>query len=318
MYDTVTMLDKDLTGLSPTAWKATLADLARDEGMFESLGDRHFATLVDRGNTLLVTFETVQGIMTLSDQAQPLGFEMVRAQDWSHLCIISDGDTWFRDEAVYAFFDRLTDEGLFDRFPRVLFYGAGPCAYAAAAFSVAAPGARVLAVQPQATLDPRDTAWDDRFAEMRRTCFTDRYGYAPDMIDASASAYVLFDPHEKLDAMHAALFRRPNVTRLRMPYMGDALQTRLIEMGILSRLLVHSASGKLSPHGFARLYRARREHGTYLRNLLSRLDADDRPLLCALLCRNVTSRMEAPRFKRRLQALKAQSAKGAFRIPEPK
>lgn len=315
MYDTVTMLDKDLSGLSPSAWKATLADLASAEGRFESLGARHFATSVDRGGTLLVTFETVQGIMTLSDQALPLGFEMVRAQDWSHLCVISDGDTWFRDLSVYAFFDRLTDEGYFDQYSRVLFYGAGPCGYAASAFSVAAPGARVLAVQPQATLNTEETCWDDRFTEMRRLCFTDRYGFAPDMIEAATSAYVLYDPRERLDAMHAALFRRPNVTFLRMPFMGGALQTRLIEMGIFYRLMVHAAGGKLSHRGFARLYRARRDQPAYLRALLNQTDAEDRPYLSAMLCKNVTSRMDGPRFQRRLQALRAAADAGAFRFP---
>lgn len=315
MYDTVDMLEVDLSGLSPADWRERLAGLAAEEGLHVDLGPRHFATFIDRGGTLLVTFETVQGIATLSERAQPLGFEMVRAQDWSHLCVISDGDTWFRDARVYALFDRLTDEGVFDRFPRILFYGAGPCGYAAAAFSVAAPGARVLAVQPQATLDPREAGWDDRFAEMRRLNFNDRYGYAPEMIEAADRAFVLYDPHETLDAMHAALFRRPNVTRLRLPYMGGTLQTSLIEMGVLTRLLVHAGSGKLAGRGFARLMRARRTYPPYLRNLLARLDVADRPYLAALLCENVTGRFDAPRFQRRLNTLRARAEAGDFRYP---
>ena len=67
---------------------------------------------------------------------------MVREHRWSHMALISDSDTWFRDPAVYGWFDRLVDEGFFDEFDRVLFYGAGPCGYAAAAFSVSAPGAQ--------------------------------------------------------------------------------------------------------------------------------------------------------------------------------
>jgi hypothetical protein len=50
--------------------------------------------------------------------------------------------------------------GFFDDFDQVVFYGAGQCGYAAAAFSVATPGATVVAIQPQATLDPRVTEWD--------------------------------------------------------------------------------------------------------------------------------------------------------------
>ena len=78
--------------------------------------------------------------------------------------------------------------GFFDDFDHVVFYGAGPCKYAAAAFSVAAPAATVDAIQPQTTLDPRITDWDDRYMKMRRTDFTSRYGYAPDMLDAAEQA----------------------------------------------------------------------------------------------------------------------------------
>ncbi|CAN0576658.1 unnamed protein product, partial [Ectocarpus sp. 12 AP-2014] len=153
MQDGDDRLDESLAGLDPAPWKTALAQVADAEGMFEELGPKHFATFVERDNTLLVTFETVQGIRHLSDTAQPLGFDMVRAQDWSHLCIVSDGDTWFRDTVLYEFFDQLIDDDFFASYHRIVFYGAGPCGYAAAAFSVAAPGATVVLVQPQATLD---------------------------------------------------------------------------------------------------------------------------------------------------------------------
>ena len=76
----------------------------------------------------------------------------------------------------------MVDYGFFDELDQVVFYGSGPCGYAAAAFSVAAPGATVVAVQPQAKLDPRVTVWDSRHRKMRRADFTSRYGYAPDVL----------------------------------------------------------------------------------------------------------------------------------------
>ena len=133
------------------------------------------------------------------------------------------------------------------------------------------PVRAVLAIQPQATLDPRLTEWDDRFTDMRIQDFTTRYGYAPDMLDAAEKAYVIYDPREKLDAMHAALFTRPNVDKLRMRFMGDALQTDLLEMGTWARLLQAVATGQLTPSFFAELYRARRDYRPYLRNLLRQL-----------------------------------------------
>ncbi|MFT7593261.1 MAG: hypothetical protein ACI8R4_000574 [Paracoccaceae bacterium] len=315
MQDASNSIDTSLAGLDTAEWKSGLIAQAEANGLYEPLGKRHFATFIDEKNTLLVTFETVQGIRTLSETAQPFGFDMVKAQGWSHLCVISDGDTWFRESRVYGFFDHLIDDGFFEEFDQVVFYGAGPCGYAAAAYSVAAPGATVVAVQPQATLDARLTEWDDRFVHMRRTSFIDRYGYAPDMLDAADRGFVIYDPRQNLDAMHSALFARSNVSRLRMPGMGEALQTRLVEMNILYRILSLAGVGKLTDLAFHQMYRARRENVSYLRGLRARLDGEERPYLNMLTCRNVTERMHAPQFRRRLVALEKQAEAGDFRPP---
>lgn len=315
MTDLKKLLETPMNGLKRPSWLGKLQEISEETGFFEPLGDRHFASFVDQDETLIVTFESYQGIQALSETAQPFGWEIAREHGWSHLALISDGDTWFRDPAVYAMFDQLIDDGFFEEFERVVFYGAGPCGYAAAAFSVAAPGATVLAVQPQATLDPRVTEWEERFTEMRRTSFTDRFGYGPDMVDAAEQVFVFYDPHEHLDAMHASLFTRPNVTKLRMPNMGDALQTELLTMDLLFAVLSQAGRGTFSAAAFARMYRARRDHPGYLRGLLARLDVQDRPYLATLLCRNVVGRMHAPRIRRRLDALEKAAAEGKFQFP---
>ena len=315
MQDAPNSLNQSLADLDKTAWKAALTEIAEDCGMFQPLGPRHFATFVDEGDTLLVSFETVAGIRSLSEDALPLGFELVRRKGWSHLCVISDGDTWFRDPLLYGFFDRLIDDGFFEDFDRVVFYGAGPCGYAAAAYSVASPGATVLAIQPQATLDPRMTEWDDRFPEMRRVPFTDRYGYAPDMLEPASQAFVLYDPRVQLDAMHATLFQRRNVTRLRLWHMGETLQTSLLEMKLLVPMIAAAGAGKLTEAGFHRVWRKRRDYRPYLQNLLQYLDRTERSYLQALLCRNVTDRMHAPKFRRFLDRLERRAESGEISLP---
>ncbi|MCL6284709.1 phosphoadenosine phosphosulfate reductase [Ruegeria sp. 2012CJ41-6] len=315
MKDIESALDQPLVNLRPRLWKARLLDQARAEGEAHELGEQHFATFIPRSPTLLVSFETMQDIRALSDSQQPLGFEMIRKRSWSHLCLISNGDTWFRDDAVYAFFDRLIDDGIFEAYDKVVFYGAGSCGYAAAAFSVAAPGASVIAVQPQATLDPRMTEWDDRFTSMRRTAFDDRFGYAPDMLDAADQAFVLYDPGQQLDAMHATLFARPNVTRLRMRHMGSDLQARLSEMKLLSRLLTKAAENTLTEIEFYRMFRARRASPHYLRMLRNILEHQERPYLEMLLCRNTIARLPMRRLRRRLERLQQLAAEGVFRPP---
>ncbi|WP_375690341.1 phosphoadenosine phosphosulfate reductase [Pseudooceanicola sp. LIPI14-2-Ac024] len=306
MEEVETAVSRDLSGLTEAEWLHEFVEIAEEHGYFQPLGKRHFAALVENGSTLLVTFETLPAMR--SDGA-PIGWQMVRDHGWSHLCLACDGDTWFRDHHVYGYFDRLIDEGFLEDFDRVIFYGAGPCGYAAAAFSVAAPGATVVAVAPQATLDPDVALWDDRFAEMRRINFTNRYGYAPDMTDAADQAFVVYDPCLPLDAMHAALFRRPQTTMLRMRRMGPALEIDLRQMQILPRLLELAGTRRLTPLAFARLARKRRSYPPYLRRLMAAVEVKDRPILAYILCRSVVARMKAPRFARRLEVLEEAAAR---------
>ncbi|MHA7874712.1 phosphoadenosine phosphosulfate reductase [Roseivivax sp.] len=294
----------ELTGLDYPTWRSRLETVGEALGFFEPLGSKHHALFHEEGDTLLVSFESFAGIGALSESCRPLGLEVAETNGWSLLSVVSKNDTWFRAEEVYAFFDQLTDDGFFDDFDRVLFYGAGPCGYAAAAYSVAAPGAVVVALQPQATLDPRVTEWDERFTEQRRMTFTDRYGYAPDMIEGAERGHVIYDNREPLDAMHAALFHRPNVMRHRVPFLGTTLQAALIEMEVLDEILTAAAEGDLTRLSFARFLRARRDYGPYLRRLLARLEMDQRLELVRILCEFVTARKTAPRFRRRLRALR--------------
>lgn len=304
MRDLADCLEMSLSGLDTKEWLSTLEDIGEEHGFFQNIGDSHYAALIeDDRSTLVVTFESIPGIQQLDQYAQPLGFGLVRDFDWSHLCILSDKQSWFRDPSVYAFFDRLADDGFFDEFDNVLFYGSGPCGYAAATYSVTAPGARVLALNPQATLDTSRTGWDKRFPEARRMNFADRYAYAPDMLDAAEAAVVIHSPENIEDAMHASLFNGENTQHLTLPVLGADPQAALQEMHILVPLMAQVASGQLTGPGFAGMMRARRDYLPYLEHLLAQVTKRKRLLLAAVLCANVMDRLGAPAFGDHLRAL---------------
>jgi len=309
MQDSADISKADLSGLSWKAWIENADMLAGDDGYCQPLGDRHAALLIERKPVLLVTFESFNRLPDSSANAQPFGWSMIERFGWSHLCLLSHGDTWFRDTRVYGYFDRLIDDGFFDEFDQVIFYGAGPCGYAAAAFSVAAPGARVAMLSPQATLDPRVAEWDDRYLHTRRTAFTDRYGYAPDMLDAADAAVLLYDPEVELDAMHAALFTRANVVKFRTRFLGYQIAQTLQRMGLIPKLLAALSEAPLTPLDIARMWRARREETPYLANVMRRLIADERYHLTVLHCRNAIARkVGGPRFRKALGMAEARLA----------
>ncbi|CUH50602.1 hypothetical protein [Shimia marina] len=303
MQDSPNGFETPMLGLTKVAWLQQLEQVAQNHGGFEALGTRHWASFVEDKPVLLVTFETIETIQKRGDTGQPLGWELVRELGWSHLSLVSDGETWFRDPAVYAYFDRLADDGFFDEFEEVVFYGAGSCGYAAAAFSIASPDAQVIALQPQATLSPRLTPWDRRFSHSRKVSFEGRYGFAPEMASAADRCFVIYDPKVDHDAMHATLFLRENTVLLPTPYLGDEIEKDLLEMQILFRILVKAGAGTLSRRAFYKLYRARRGHSPYLNRLLDAVNRKKRPFVSALLCANVARRLREPRFLRHLNGL---------------
>ncbi len=300
---------KALAGLKGQDWLDALDELAEDLGYFQPIGTRHSAAFIDQSPTLIVSFDSQQNICRRDPDCAPAGWVIAEANGWSHLALISDGDTWFRDPAVYGYFDRLVDDGFFEDFDRVVFYGAGMGGYAAAAYSVVSPGATVVAVQPQATLATDRAGWDTRFPKMRRTDFTSRYGYAPHMIEGAGDVFVLHESMEAFDAMHASLFDAPYVYHHRTRLMVRDLESELRIMGSLEPLLEQAALGTLSLPVIARVLRKRRDFARYIRRMMGRMQDEDRPFREALICRNFVQRGAGQRFRNRLKTLEAEGVR---------
>jgi hypothetical protein len=303
--------------LTDDEWLAEIETFGRAKGYFQPLGNSHAAVFANpSADTLLVYFDTVPGARATNPSGLPVPVEIAEDLGWAHLALYSRKATWFRDHRVYRFFDRLVDDGFFEGFERVVFFGAGSGGYAAAAFSVAAPGATVIAVAPQATLDPDVAEWDDRFVGMRRTSFTDRYGYAPEMVEGAERVFVVYDPLVELDAMHAALFRGENTARIRFRNAGPGTGREFLAMGALRPVLEAEAEGRLDARAMFRALRLRHNFQPYLRNLLNRLHAEERHLLTAILCRAALERRNSPRFKHHLELAEQKLARMGRTLPE--
>ena len=295
-------------------WRSMLDKHGAEHGFHIPLGGSHGVLYTADERTLIVSFENAEH-MRGSETGLPLGLQVAGREGWSNLALYSEGKTWFRDPAVYNLFDTLTDEQFFEDFDRVLFCGAGAGGYAAAAFSVACPGAQLLLMRPQATLDPRVTEWDQRYPDMRRKDWTSRYGFGPEQAEAAEHATIVYDPRVREDAMHAAMFTREGFTKLRTPFLGGRLERDLDAMGILLPMIRLAGKGQLSPARFAKLYRRRRGHLPWLRRVLFHLENLERPILTGLFTRAVLREHSAPRFRRALRVIEAQLKEEGKSLP---
>ena len=308
MKDIATPFEYELGNLDRSDWLDRLEDVAEEFGYAEPIGMNHRAVLIDAGRSLFVTFESVSNVRKHNDGDAPLGWGFVQSHGWSSLTLLAEAGTdWFRHPAIFGYFDRMIDDGFFDDFDQILFYGAGAAGYAAAAYSVAAPDAQVLAIQPQATLDPALARWDQRYMETRRLDFTSRFGYAPMMVETAETVSILHDPSVIEDAMHASLFQGENTTHLSCPYLGPNAERALNVMDVLPEIIELAMDGELTRADFATLWRARQSYGPYLRTLMHRLDADEQhERLLLRLCRHMDAKGNRPAFSKKLAELKAR------------
>ena len=298
--------EAELNGLDTDDWFERVDAISDEHGYFERLGENHVAALLDAGTNLLVTFEDAEYIRKFNNGSAPRGFHYAQQEGWSQLAIIAKSESWFRDPAIYQYFDRLIDDGFFEDFDNVLFYGTHGGAYAAAAYSVAAPGCTVLALRPQATLDPRIAGWDTRYIAQRRHDFTHRFVYAPDMIDAVNHAYIVFDPLQRFDAMHAGMFTRSNVTALRCTGLGNRLDLALDAMEIHDDLIKGAMFKTLDLDMFNNAMRKGRDNPTYLLNPYSSMIKTGHPKLVANVCAYVLRSGNDTFFARKLEELVSQ------------
>lgn len=283
-------------------WLARLDEIADERGAFMPLGVHHFGCFIDGNDTLLVTFESVPEIRAQQPGHRPLGLQIADRHGWSALMLLARAPRWYRDAEVLDFFDSQIDAGFFESFKRVVFYGAGMGGYAAATFSLAAPGASVLAVAPHATLDPEIVPWEKRFHVQRRLDFRTRFGFAPAMLEGARNAFIVYDPGNDLDAMHATLFRRPFVTMLRSPALGeDNTAAALHRFGVLDTLIEAAVRGRLTPARFHDLMRKRRNDARYLRGLVKRTAKADHPALTAIAARHALALGDTNGLRKRLK-----------------
>lgn len=186
------------------------------------------------------------------------------------LGVLAGGWTWYRNPWVSDQFDGLRESGFFNQFKRVVFYGASMGGYAACAFSAAAPGADVVAISPQSTLDRSLVPWETRYKTAWDRDFSGPYGDATTSSQTANRVFLLYDPYEPLDSQHVKRFTGTNVERLRAPLLGHRLGSSLKQMGILSPIILGALSGTLTSKDYYRLLQKRKTFPRYQKELFLR------------------------------------------------
>ncbi len=278
-------------------WSKIAQQLAGKKGFFSDLGEHSFL-YVPRGKTLVVTFDNLDIAMTKREDRRPWGFGFIEAENWSMLGVMANGWTWFRDDAVMGEFERLHDEGFFDQFKRVVFYGASMGGYGAAAYSAVAKGSTVFVISPQSTLDKSIVPWEMRYKKVWSRDFSGPYGDASISSQTAKDVHLMYDPYVLPDERHAKRFTGKNVRHWRCPMLGHRLGSSLQQMGVLQDIARLAICGELNQLSFYKLLRKRHTFPRYQRELANLALERGRPDLALRVCRYVLSARKDRYFKK--------------------
>lgn len=283
-------------------WAAIALDLAGKDGFYRE-SDEHAMLFIKRSDTLVVTFDNLDIAMEKREDKRPWGFAFIEKQGWSMLGVTAAGWTWFRDPWVYAQFDALKKQGFFKGFKRVVFYGASMGGYGACAFAAACPGADVVAISPQSTLDKGLVPFETRYKTAWGRDFSGPYGDAAKVSGKAERVTLIYDPYEPLDAGHVNRFTAKNVVKLRAPLLGHRLGSSLQQMGILSPIVLAALNGTLTDQAFYQHLRARKTFGRYQKELFNRAVEQGHPDLARRMGRWVLTRGDNRHIRKALEKL---------------
>jgi hypothetical protein len=283
-------------------WAEIATELAGSDGFYRE-GDEHAMLFVKRSDTLVVTFDNLDIAMEKREDKRPWGFAFIEKQGWSMLGVTAAGWTWFRDPWVYNQFDALKEQGFFKRFKRVVFYGASMGGYGACAFAAACPGADVVAISPQSTLDKALVPFETRYKTAWGRDFSGKYGDAAKVSGKAGRVTLIFDPYEPLDRGHVDRFSAENVVKLRAPLLGHRLGSSLQQMGILSPIVLAALNGTLTEAEFYQMLRKRKTFGRYQKELFKRAMDKGHPELARRMGRWVLTRGDNRHIRKAMERL---------------
>lgn len=253
---------------------------ARADRAFRVIGDTAYLWFEPHDAVLLVTFDNLATLDNpyprapwLHRQAAELGHSILGVQ--------SHAKDWFRQATAPALIRGLADRGFFAGFDRIVFTGASMGAFGALNFAPMVPGATVLALSPQSTMNREICPFEKRFPwAVNNSNWSD-----PRFLDASAAipclpaASLIYDPFVTEDRLHAARLAAPHVQQVKLNHATHEAVRVVIKSGALNPMIEEFVQTGRIGADFWRHLRARRTVRKWGRALMDNLAKTNHPKL---------------------------------------
>ena len=275
-------------------WLDSLRPGGQGEGFLEK-HLRHSLMFVRRPvPRLLVTFDNLSNVGDTSVEREPWAFKYAQDQNISHLGVMAHVSDWYRDQDLIDRFKRLKKDGFFDGYDRVVFAGVSMGGYASIAFGSLVPGAHVISINPQSTLDPDLVPWETRYENGQRQDWTLPLADASKLTKKLGRVNIFYDPYHALDQKHVDRLTGKNTHVYKCWFSNHKTAVFLRKIDALKTVMTRCIFDELTPLEFYQLYRARKDLRWYRGSVSAYFNDLGRT--------NVAERFDAA-FRRRLRSV---------------
>ena len=169
---------------------------------------RHAAFYAPRGPRLIVTFDNMKS-RNGPRPYLPWGHEFIAAHGWSHLGFgMARRNDWCRHPDIATFLISGMARRIFARHDEVVFCGSSMGGYGALAHAYLVPRARVVAFNPQTSLNARVAPFETRYrAAIGRGNWRDPLSDAAYTARVIPRIAVFADLYQRIEAAHVARHR---------------------------------------------------------------------------------------------------------------
>lgn len=259
------------------SWYKEIFPAGLRDGFYQKFGN-HSAVFVERSKSrLVVSFDNLSEAGNPRFDREAWAGKFCADNNWSHLGVFAQTPSWFRDNLLIGFMEKLAKDGFFREFDQVAFCGTSMGGFAALTFSRLAPGSTVVAFSPQTTLAKQLVPWERRFAKGRVQDWSLSYSDAAEHTHKATKIYVIYDPFFEPDRKHFERLSGNNVIPLRGFGLGHKSALVLKRMDCLKPVMRGGIEGTLTTSEFYQLIRSRKSNYLYRMNVEGYLTERNRP-----------------------------------------
>lgn len=227
---------------------------------------------IDGAKSIVFTFENADkpNIPRPDALREPWGGMWLHERGYAVIGVKPKSVEWYRGKDLHDFFRSNDLQNFLVQFDEVFLYGSSMGGFAAMAFADAIPGSKVIAFNPQSTLDPLIVPWETRYEEGRIQDWSGDFSDARIGATKAKSVFVAYDPLFEPDRKHINRLEEKNLIPFKMPLVGHVIANYMSEVGILSDFVEGALSGELSVSDCNRLARNRKKTPRYYYCLFNR------------------------------------------------